>query len=137
MAKDIYHSTVKIALEKDGWKITDDPLTLAIGERSVYVDLGAEKLLTAEKEDQKIAVEIKSFLSRSPVKDLEVALGQYVLYKGIMTYREEKRQLYLAIRDDIYLDIFSEPIGRIFIENHQLNIIVFDPLAEEIVKWIN
>lgn len=54
-----------------------------------------------------------------------------------MTYREEKRQLYLAIRDDVYLDIFSEPIGRIFIENHQLNIIVFDPLAEEIVKWIN
>jgi len=137
MAKDIYHSTVKIALEKDGWTITDDPLTLAIGERSVYVDLGAEKLLTAEKEEQKIAVEIKSFLSRSPVKDLEVALGQYVLYKGIMTYREEKRQLYLAIRDDVYLDIFSEPIGRIFIENHQLNIIVFDPLAEEIVKWIN
>lgn len=76
MAKDIYHSTVKIALEKDGWTITDDPLTLAIGERSVYVDLGAEKLLTAEKEDRKIAVEIKSFLSRSPVKDLEVALGQ-------------------------------------------------------------
>lgn len=91
MARDIYHSTVKIALEKDGWTITDDPLTLAIGERSVYVDLGAEKLLTAEKEEQKIAVEIKSFLSRSPVKDLEVALGQYVLYRGIMTYREEKR----------------------------------------------
>ena len=137
MAKDIYHSTVRTALEKDCWTITDDPLTLAIGERSVYVDLGAEKLLTAEKEERKIAVEIKSFLSRSPVKDLEVALGQYVLYKGIMTYRGEKRQLYLAIRDDVYLDIFSEPIGRIFIENHQLNIIVFDPLAEEIVKWIN
>lgn len=101
------------------------------------MDLGAEKLLTAEKEGQKIAVEIKSFLSRSPVKDLEVALGQYVLYQGIMTYREEKRQLYLAVRDDVYLDLFSKPIGRIFIENHQLNIIVFDPIAEEIVKWIN
>ncbi|MCU0570892.1 MAG: XisH family protein, partial [Oculatellaceae cyanobacterium Prado106] len=76
MAKDVYHDTVRVALEKDGWTITDDPLTLPIGERSVYVDLGAEKLLTAEKEGQKIAVEIKSFLSRSPVKDLEVALGQ-------------------------------------------------------------
>lgn len=137
MAKDIYHSTVRTALEKDGWTITDDPLTLPIGEQSVYVDLGAEKLLTAEKEGQKIAVEIKSFLSRSPVKDLEIALGQYVLYQGIMTYREEKRRLYLAIRDDVYLDLFSEPIGRILIENHQLNIIVFDPIAEEIVKWIN
>ena len=52
-------------------------------------------------------------------------------------YREEKRRLYLAVRDDVYLDIFSEPIGRIFIENNQLNIIVFDPVTEEIVKWIN
>ena len=136
MAKDVYHDTVRVALEKDGWTITDDPLTLPIGERSVYVDLGAEKLLTAEKEGQKIAVEIKSFLSRSPVKDLEVALGQYVLYKGIMTFREENRQLYLAIRDDVYLDIFSEPIGRIFIENHQLKLIVFDPITEEVVRWI-
>ncbi|WNN88686.1 element excision factor XisH family protein [Gloeocapsopsis dulcis] len=128
---------MRVALEKDGWTITNDPLMLPIGEQSVYVDLGAEKLLTAEKEGQKNAVEIKSFLSRSPVKDLEVALGQYVLYKGVMTYREEKRRLYLAIRDDVYLDIFSEPIGRIFIENHQLSIIVFDPITEEIVKWIN
>jgi hypothetical protein len=137
MAKDIYHNTVRVALEKDGWTITDDPLTLPIGERSVYVDLGAEKLLTAERAGQRIAIEIKSFVSRSPVKDLEAALGQYVLYQGIMTFREDKRPLYLAIRDDVYLDIFSEPIGRIFIENHQLKIIVFDPTTEEIVRWIH
>jgi XisH protein len=137
MAKDIYHNTVRVALEKDGWTITDDPLTLPIGERSVYVDLGAEKLLTAERAGQRIAIEIKSFVSRSPVKDLESALGQYVLYQGIMTFREDKRPLYLAIRDDVYLDIFSEPIGRIFIENHQLKIIVFDPTTEEIVRWIH
>jgi XisH protein len=137
VAKDIYHNTVRVALEKDGWTITDDPLTLPIGERSVYVDLGAEKLLTAERAGQRIAIEIKSFVSRSPVKDLESALGQYVLYQGIMTFREDKRPLYLAIRDDVYLDIFSEPIGRIFIENHQLKIIVFDPTTEEIVRWIH
>lgn len=56
MAKDIYHNTVRVALEKDGWTITDDPLTLPIGDRSVYVDLGAEKLLTAEREGQRIAI---------------------------------------------------------------------------------
>jgi hypothetical protein len=62
-AKDIYHEMVKNALTKDGWTITDDPLKLIIGSRSLYVDLGAEKLIAAQKENQKIAVEIKSFLS--------------------------------------------------------------------------
>jgi hypothetical protein len=70
MAKDIYHDTVRIALEKDGWTITDDPLTLWIGKRDLFVDLGAEKLIAAEREGKKIAVEIKSFISKSPIKDL-------------------------------------------------------------------
>ena len=46
-AKDFYHNTVRNALIKDGWKITDDPLILKIGERSTFVDLGAEKLIAA------------------------------------------------------------------------------------------
>lgn len=137
MAKDIYHNTVRVALEKDGWVITDDPLVLQIGKRSTYIDLGAEKLLTADKEGKQIAVEIKSFLSRSPVKDLEAALGQYVLYQGIMKFKSIQRSLYLAVRDDIYWSLFSEPIGQIFLENRQLSLIVFDPVTEEIVKWIH
>ena len=69
-AKDIYHNTVRTALEKDGWTITNDLLTLEIGDRSLFVDLGAEKILAAEKQGRKIAVEVKSFLSFSPVHDL-------------------------------------------------------------------
>lgn len=80
-AKDIYHEIVKQALIKNDWTITDDPLKLTIGGRSLYVDLGAEKLIAAQKGNQKIAVEIKSFLSLSPIKDLENALGQYILYQ--------------------------------------------------------
>lgn len=80
-AKDIYHEIVKQALIKNDWTITDDPLRLTIGGRSLYVDLGAEKLIAAQKGNQKIAVEIKSFLSLSPIKDLENALGQYILYQ--------------------------------------------------------
>jgi hypothetical protein len=74
-AKDIYYNTVRIALQKDGWTITNEPLTLEIGDRSLFVDLGAEKILAAEKQGRKIAVEVKSFLSISPVHDLEKALG--------------------------------------------------------------
>ena len=78
MVKDIYHDTVRTALEKDGWTITDDPLTLSVGKREVFVDLAAEKPLTAERQGEKIAVEVKSFISPSPVKDLQNAIGQYI-----------------------------------------------------------
>jgi Holliday junction resolvase-like predicted endonuclease len=76
MARDIFHSAVRIALEKDGWTITDDPLTLAFGERKLYVDLAAEKLITAEKQNHRIAVEVKSFTGRSAMADLERAVGR-------------------------------------------------------------
>ncbi|MEC4884711.1 MAG: element excision factor XisH family protein [Scytonema sp. PMC 1070.18] len=66
-APDLYHDVVCTALIKDGWKITDDPLVLTIGRRSVFVDLGAEKLIAAERGSDKIAIEIKSFPSPSPL----------------------------------------------------------------------
>lgn len=64
-AKDKFHETVKTALVKDGWTITDDPLFIKFGGVEMYVDIGAEKLIGAEKDGRKIAVEIKSFLGIS------------------------------------------------------------------------
>jgi hypothetical protein len=98
--------------------------------------LGAQQLLAAEKNKQKIAVEIKSFVSPSEVEDLKNAVGQFILYHDILTRIEPDRMLYLAIREAIFVDLFEEPIGRILLENQRVRIIVFDPQAEEIVKWI-
>lgn len=135
-AKDIYHDSVKSALIKDGWTITHDPLILPWGSRDLYVDLGAEQLLAAERDEQKIAVEIKSFVGLSGVTDLERALGQYVLYHDILARLEPERTLYLAVRQAVFDDLFEEPIGKILLENKRLKIIVFDPQKEIIVKWI-
>ncbi len=84
-AKDIYHNSCKQALIKDGWCISHDPYNLKIGKKDLFVDLAGEKLITAEKNTQKIAVEIKSFVSPSEIRDLETALGQYVLYQNILS----------------------------------------------------
>lgn len=63
----------------------------------MYVDLGAERvIIAAEKDRQKIAVEIKSFLNRSPVRDLEEAVGQYDIYRTLLTETEPDRMLWLA-----------------------------------------
>ncbi|MFP4102008.1 element excision factor XisH family protein [Coleofasciculus sp.] len=136
MAKDVYHDTVKTALEKDEWIITDELFRLTVGSRSIYIDLGAEKLLSAEKEGRKIAVEIKGFSSPSPVNDLEKALGQYILYQEALKRSEPQRVLYLAISDEVYLDFFQEEIAKMVVETQQLKLIIFDPENEEVVKWI-
>lgn len=113
-AKDLFHENVKAALVKDGWKITNDPLAL------------------------KIAVEIKSFVSVSEVKDLENALGQYFLYLIVLCEKEPKRKLYLAVTEEIFLDFFHEKdLGGLVTKGYNLSIIVFNPIKEEIVQWIN
>ena len=136
-AKDIYHDTVKNALIKDGWTITNDPLSLKIGEKDIYIDLAAEKLLVAEKQGQKIAVEVKSFVGSSEIEDLKNALGQYILYDKILKRQLSERLLYLAIRSAIFNRLFTKEIGQILLEDNTLKIIVFDPEEEVIVKWIN
>jgi len=135
-ARDIYHETAKKALIKDGWTITHDPLILRWGTTDVYVDLGAEQLFAAEKEERKIAVEIKSFVGKSNVDDLEKALGQYVLYYDILEKSEPDRTLYLAVHEEAFQSIFEEPIGKLLLDNERLKLVVFDRKREVIKRWI-
>lgn len=135
-AKDIFHDCVRQALIKEDWIITDDPLSLKIGKKDLFVDLAAEKLLVAEKQNQRIAVEIKSFIGISEVEDLKNALGQYILYDKIIKKQSLDYVLYLAIREAIYFRLFTEEIGQILLEENTLKLIVFNPENEVIVKWI-
>lgn len=134
--RDIYHDQVKNALIKDSWIITDDPLRLKWGSKDMYVDLGAEKLLIAEKKEHKIAVEIKTFTAISEVNALENALGQYLLYRSVIRKTDPERILYLAIPSKVYVNIFEEPLGQLLIEDYQLKLLIFDIKKEEIVQWI-
>ena len=59
--KDTYHDIVRIGLEKDGWRIVDDPLRVVAGGVGLFIDLSAEPILTVERENKRIAIEIKSF----------------------------------------------------------------------------
>ncbi|MEM6612450.1 MAG: element excision factor XisH family protein, partial [Cyanobacteria bacterium P01_C01_bin.72] len=70
---------------------------------------------------------MKSFLSPSPIKDLEGALGQYVLYQSILQSTDAERILYLAVREEVYNDLFAEPIGQLLLNNQRLKLITFNP----------
>jgi hypothetical protein len=134
-ARDLYHDVVKQALQKDGWNITHDPLRISFGGRNLYADLGAERLISAEKGNSKIAVEIKGFAGMSDIQELEDALGQYILYRRLLAQTEPDRVLFLAVPSYADAAIFSEQIGRLVLEAEQLKLIVFDELKAEIIRW--
>ena len=135
-ARDKVHDIVKNALIKDGWTITDDPLTLKFGNTELYVDLGAEKVLAAEKEGQKIAVEIKSFLGKSIIAETQDAIGQFIMYREVLSDYESDRTLFLAISEDVLENDFSEALKNLVIERLKIKILVFNIETEEITKWL-
>lgn len=135
-AKDLYHDKVKNALIKDGWTITHDPYTLSFGTNHVYVDFGAERILAAERQGEKIAVEVKTFRGASEMYDLEHAVGQYVFYRSLITRTQPERKLFLAVSDAVFATIFNEPIARPVMEDLHMALLIFNPQQEVIVKWI-
>lgn len=106
-AKDVFHQSACIAIKKDGWNITHDPLYLKGNDVEFYIDLGAERLIAAEKAGQKIAIEIKSFLGASEVKEFQIALGQILNYRLALKQEDSDIIIYLAIPQDTYKDFFS------------------------------
>jgi hypothetical protein len=134
-ARDAYHDTVRNALIKAGWTITHDPYTLTFGQKAVFVDLGAERVLAAEKANEKIAIEIKTFAGASDIRDLENAVGQYVFYRSLLARFEPERKLYLAVPESVFLSTLDEPIARPVLEDLHIALLAFDPQEEVIVTW--
>ena len=135
-AKDMFHDLVKRALQQDGWVITHDPLFIEWGEAEIYVDLGAEKLLAAEKGQQKIAVEVKSFLAPSVMSEFHTAVGQYIDYRTVLEAEEPERRLYLAISNDVYQSFFQRPFAQRVVENNRIALLVYHIRQGAIVRWI-
>jgi len=135
-ARDRYHDQVKSALIKDGWTITQDPLHVKWARKDMYIDLGAEQILAAQKGAQKIAVEVKSFLGLSDMADLEQAIGQYTIYHEVLTRVEPDRSLFLAVDEEAYVNLFEDSIGKLLVDNRGIQLIVFDPQTETIRQWL-
>jgi hypothetical protein len=136
-AKDKYHDAVKNALIKDGWTITADPYFIKYEDAELYADLAAEKPIAAERQGQKIVVEIKSFLGKSLMYDFHSALGQYIVYRNLIQLTEPEYTLYLAIDDIVYEEFFKRKSVQAVLTQNYLLLIVVDPKKEKIQQWIN
>jgi hypothetical protein len=136
-ARNRFHNAVKTGLEKQGWKITYYPLTVSFELGDMYIDLGADKILAAERENEKIAVEIKSFFNTSAISEFHTALGQFINYRLALSEQEADRTLYLAVPIDTYTSFFSIRLVQNIIKTYQLKLITYQPETEDIIEWIN
>jgi hypothetical protein len=137
MAKDIFHYHVRQVLENDGWVITHDPFRVEYEGDEYEMDLGAERLIAAEKGPEKIVVEIKSFLKTSIVYQFHDALGQYMNYLvGLQLAKETERRLFLALSHRVYIRLTESPLLMASVQAYKVNILVFDANKPEVVSWI-
>ncbi len=131
---DIYHNLVKTALQAEGWTITHDPYPLSAGSTELYIDLGAQKIIAAVKQNKKIAVEVKSFSGKSQITDFYSALGQYLTYQQGLKIAEPDRLLYLAIPKIAKNEVFSLALTQQLISELEVKLLVYST-SGEIISW--
>lgn len=137
MAKDRYHDTVIVALQKDGWTITQDPLRIQPRSRgnTIQIDLGAEKIIAATKANKEIAVEVKNFIGVSDLHSFYKAVGQYLYYRTVLQNVKSKRQLFLAIPDYIYEEFFETSLPNKTLADNNIYLITYNIKSQTITSW--
>jgi hypothetical protein len=123
------------ATESPAQTATHDPLPMPYGGIDLYIDLGAERILAAERGDERIAVEVKSFLATSLVSEFHTALGQFLNYRLVLEEQDPERELSLAVPFDTYNLFFIQPFPQLAIQRHHVKLIVYDAEQEEITLW--
>jgi XisH protein len=136
MARDLFHNIVKDALLQEGWTITHDPFPVNYGDVQMQIDLGAERLLAAERNTEKIAVEVKSFINPSAISEFHTAVGQYFNYRRALRAQEPSRTLYLAVPSQTYDEFFHLRFIEEGVREYQLNLIIYDVEDKRIAQWI-
>lgn len=137
MAKDVFHEVVKVALEKDGWTITDNYLRLsALSEVKLETDLGGSRIIGAASEFQRIAVEVKGFHRPSLVYEFHAAFGQYLIYQDVIERRRLDWVLHLAIPENVFSILKDHEHIMYSIAKRNLRILLFNPEKKIITSWI-
>lgn len=136
--RDKHHFIVKTALQKDGWTITDDPLTVPTVDMDFFIDLGAKRaIIGAKKDNEEIAVEIKSLIGGSVYYDYYRGLGQFLIYRMAMDKRlMMNRMLFLAVPKIAFDELLRIEIFRESWTHFSVNLLVFDEDDKIILQWL-
>nr|WP_283761542.1 element excision factor XisH family protein [Roseofilum halophilum] len=128
---------LKPPYNKKGGELLTIPTFISYGERFLFVDLGITgQFIGAERGNYRIAIEIKELRGKSPMVELEQAMGQYTLYRLLLAQVDPERSLYLAVSTQVYKELFQEPIGKLVIRDLPLNLLIVDVETVEVKQWI-
>ena len=101
------------------------------------IDLGAEQVISAERQGVKIAIEVKSFLTRgSAISEFHRALGQFINYRMALRTFEPDRILYLAVPTLSFNTFFQKDFLKSSIEENHIKLLVYDILVNRELLWI-
>jgi XisH protein len=134
--RDIHHQVLKLALEREGWNVTDDPFFVKIGRKTAEIDLGAERIILAERATEKIAVEVKSFVGTSMITEFYKALGQFLMYQRALQTAEPERTLYLALPQAAYDELSADVFDFPNFEDLRHRLIIYQPSENTTLTWI-
>jgi hypothetical protein len=129
MADDKMLPNVKEALRKDGWALEDTALCIRSDSYYYLIDL------EARKNDQKILIEVKSWLSTSFNPDWFMAVGQYISHQEAIAVEELDYKLYLAVPEDVYVEKFGNQFMQDLITKNSINLLIFDRNSNTGVTW--
>lgn len=138
MAKDLIHEAVKRALINDGWDVTHDPFKIELidDDRALEADLGAEKMLAANKGKDKIVVEIKTFGGSSILYKFHEALGQFIDYRDAIEEAGLDRVLYIAVSINTYAEMMEINFIKRRISKYLLKFVIIDIEDQKVERWI-
>ncbi len=78
-----------------------------------------------------------SFLNASTITDFHAALGQFLNYRLGLQMSESDRELYLAVPLDTFNSFFQERFPQEAVKVYQVKLLVYNPVTEVIVEWID
>lgn len=117
MADDLVLPNLRESLMKDGWTLRPKGPTIRTRSKYYLTDVAAEK------EGQKIIVEVKSWRSASFNPGWFRAFGQDLTYQEAIIAEQLNYKLYLAVPENIYNQHFGNPFIQSLVAKYLINLL--------------
>jgi len=126
---------VSRSLIKDGWVVAHRPVFLTDRYRNdVYIDLDATHSSNGTQSRQ-IVVEVKCFALPKDTAAFHRAIGQYIVYRGVIQRANLPATLYLAVPASTFDTYFNDLMLHVMTQN-MVKLMKVDMEQERIVQWI-
>ncbi|MBK9124900.1 MAG: hypothetical protein IPM16_17525 [Chloroflexi bacterium] len=125
------------ALNRGGYRVTDQSFALRIDITRGFVFADLRLVRTTEPLSSIIVVEVKCFPeTRTALDELYGAIGQYIVYREAMLFNAVEGTLFLAVPMTVFETLLKRPVLDAAIRETKINLIVVDLEHEEVRQWI-